>query len=112
MTLLFSRIFAAMIVTTTATLSLAGENITFKDLVPRLTDLKRLATPVVEGEKTSFLSTRECNATSHRPSEDVVWLSRAYDSVGHMDRYFAKNLNFVVVLYCLSGLRIVEGNFD
>ena len=51
-------------------ISSATERLTYADLVGRLTDLERLATPIVPGEKTSA-STSHDRGMSYDPSTDT-----------------------------------------
>jgi len=53
-----------------ATVSFAEETITYKDVVSRLTDLERLATPVVVGEKT-FASTSHDRGSKYNAKTDI-----------------------------------------
>jgi len=72
-----SLVFLA-IIALTQSVSFAGETITYKDLVGRLTDLERLATPVVEGEKT-FASTSHDRGSKYNAETDKYerWSSNA-----------------------------------
>ena len=64
-------IVVAVVVTASAhSASFAAETISYWDLVSRLTDLERLATPIVEGEKT-FASTSHDRGMSYDPQTDT-----------------------------------------
>jgi hypothetical protein len=52
------------------TVSLAGETVTYRNLVGRLTNLERLATPVIPGEKT-FASTSHDRGGKYDPKTDT-----------------------------------------
>ena len=58
----------ALVLVTAA--SLAGETFTYREIVSRLTDLERLATPVVPGEKT-FASTSHDRNSKYDPKTDT-----------------------------------------
>jgi hypothetical protein len=60
------------------TVSLAGETVTYRDLVGRLTNLERLATPVIPGEKT-FASTSHDRGGKYDPQTDTYsnWSANA-----------------------------------
>jgi hypothetical protein len=68
--MLLSSILAILaIVALTQAASSAEQTTTYKDLVSRLTDLERLATPIVEGEKT-FASTSHDRGSRYNPQAD------------------------------------------
>lgn len=66
------RVIIASVIVSSATVgtAAAAERLTYADLVGRLTDLERLATPVVPGEKTCA-STSHDRGMSYDPSTDA-----------------------------------------
>ncbi|WP_146403138.1 hypothetical protein [Planctomycetes bacterium CA13] len=67
-TFMYSRVLAVFSSSIAGTVS-AAEHVTYADRVGRLTDLERLATPVVPGEKT-FASTSHDRSMSYDPKAD------------------------------------------
>jgi hypothetical protein len=67
---LAKRILSLLIVAVlTQAISQAGDTITYRDLVSRLTDLERLARPIVVGEKT-FASTSHDRGSKYNEKTD------------------------------------------